>query len=110
MIDWNRVAELREEVGLENFDEVVDLFLFEVEDELSRLRDSPNISTLAARFHFLKGSAMNLGFAASSELCQSGETAAGKGHEGRIDIEAVVACYDISKHEFTCGLHRFAAA
>ncbi|WP_442970022.1 hypothetical protein [Roseovarius sp. ZX-A-9] len=38
MIDWSRVAELRSEIGAEDFDEVVELFLEEVEAEISVLR------------------------------------------------------------------------
>lgn len=34
MIDWNRAAELREEVGAEDFSEVVDLFLEECDDAI----------------------------------------------------------------------------
>ncbi|MEQ8292319.1 MAG: Hpt domain-containing protein [Roseovarius sp.] len=110
MIDWNRVSELREEVGEDNFDEVIDLFLFEVEDELARLRHCRDAETLAARLHFLKGSALNLGFAAFSDLCQAGETAAGKSAEPETDTDAILTCYDQSKQAFVRGLHRFAAA
>ena len=34
MIDWTKVAELRDEVGAQGFDEVIDLFLDEVEEAL----------------------------------------------------------------------------
>ena len=39
MIDWNRVAALREEVGAEDFDEVVELFLQEVDEERLGVED-----------------------------------------------------------------------
>ena len=55
MIDWKRVSELREEVGEENFDEVIDLFLFEVEDELARLTGCHATATLAARAALSQG-------------------------------------------------------
>ncbi|WP_422029957.1 Hpt domain-containing protein [Roseovarius sp.] len=110
MIDWKRVSELREEVGEENFDEVIDLFLFEVEDELARLTASHAKATLAARLHFLKGSALNLGFTAFSALCQAGETAAGNDAGADVDIDGVLTCYDQSKQAFIRGMHRIAAA
>ena len=110
MIEWKRVSELREEVGEENFDEVIDLFLFEVEDELGRLRNCRDSAALAARLHFLKGSALNIGFTAFSALCQAGETAAGNGAEADVDIEGVLTCYDQSKQAFVRGLHSIAAA
>ena len=37
MIEWDRVAELRDEVGAEDFAEVVELFLDEVEATLARI-------------------------------------------------------------------------
>ena len=58
MIDWDRLKELRDEVGAEDFDEVVELFLDEVEGVMDRLRDSPDVDTLEEDLHFLKGSAL----------------------------------------------------
>ena len=40
MIDWPRVKELREEVGAEGFGEVVDLFIEEVEEVISKLGEN----------------------------------------------------------------------
>ena len=36
MIDWERVAELKDEVGDDDFAEIADLFLAEVEEQLAR--------------------------------------------------------------------------
>jgi len=110
MIDWKRVSELRKEVGEDNFDEVIDLFLFEVEEELARLANCRDAAALAARLHFLKGSALNIGFTSFSVLCQAGETAAGNGAEADVDIDGVLTCYDQSKQAFVRGLPRIAAA
>ena len=38
MIDWARVRELKDEVGADAFDEVVELFLEEVEEVIVRLQ------------------------------------------------------------------------
>ena len=38
MIDWTRVETLREEVGAEEFSEVVDLFLNEVDAALQKMK------------------------------------------------------------------------
>lgn len=110
MIDWQRVWELRDEVGAENFDEVVDLFLFEVEDELTKLREGGDNSALEARLHFLRGSAMNLGFEAFSQICLAGELAAGNGSDADIHIDNVLKCYVLSKSEFLQRMERIAAA
>ena len=41
MIDWNRISTLRDEVGAEDFDEVVELFLDEVEEVILPVVASP---------------------------------------------------------------------
>ena len=85
MIDWIRVEELRDEIGPEDFAEVAELFLMEVEDTLSRLGDAEKDSqTLQELMHFLKGSALNLGFSDLAETCSKAESA---GAEGSIDTD-----------------------
>jgi len=110
MIDWARVSELRDEIGAEDFGEVVDLFLEEVESEIAALRLGYEPATLESRLHFLKGSALNLGFEAFSQLCQHGETAASKGHHNDIDVPATLVCFDQSKTTFLNGLNELSAA
>ena len=73
MIDWTRVEELKQEVGEDDFSEVVDLFLEEVEETITRLKQTPDLSQLEEDMHFLKGSALNLGFEQFSTLCQAGD-------------------------------------
>lgn len=106
MIDWKRVCELHEEVGEDSFNEVIDLFLFEVEDELARLSDCHSPETLSARLHFLKGCAINIGFTEFSALCQAGEVSGGT----TVDVESIRSCYSQSKEAFLRDLHRIAAA
>jgi len=50
MIDW-----------AEDFDEVVELFLEEVDEAIVALRDLTDLSELEPQCHFLKGSALNIG-------------------------------------------------
>lgn len=102
MIDWARVTELREEIGEEDFAEVVDLFLEEVDAVIQTL--TPGMDDLEAQLHFLKGSALNLGFDAFSALCQAGETAAGAGAGGDVDIASIRSVYTASRAEFATGL------
>lgn len=112
MIDWQRVQILRGEIGADAFDEVVDLFLDEVETEIDKLRD-PAISTgpdLEAHLHFLKGSALNLGFQTFSALCHSGETAVASGKGDTLDLSAVLDCYEQSKACFLSGPKKGQAA
>jgi HPt (histidine-containing phosphotransfer) domain-containing protein len=103
MIDWLRVKELREEVGEEDFDEVVELFLEEVEGVIGKLRTGDR-SALEQDLHFLKGSAMNLGFDDFSALCMKGERDSAAGAAASVDLDAVFVSYEQSKAEFLAKL------
>lgn len=110
MIDWTRVEELRDEIGPEDFAEVAELFLIEVEDTLSRLKDAENDSqTLQELMHFLKGSALNLGFSQLAETCSTAESAAAKGSI-QTDIPYLKSLYNQSRILFEAEYaQRFAA-
>ena len=104
MIDWARVSELKNEIGAEDFADIVDIFLEEVEVELGALRGIVPDADLESKLHFLKGSALNLGFHEFSLLCQDGETAAARGDFENINLSATLDAYDRSKMEFLAGL------
>ncbi|AXT35715.1 Hpt domain-containing protein [Phaeobacter sp. LSS9] len=99
MIDWSRAKELHEEVGAEDFSEVVEIFLEEVEGVIEKLR-SPDLATLEQDLHFLKGSALNLGFRQFSRLCQEGERRSAQGEAKDVDTGAIISSYENSKEEF----------
>ena len=103
MINWDRVIELREEVGSEDFLEVVDLFLEEVDDVIERLQETDCSSEIEAQLHFLKGSALNLGFRALGELCSAGERLARDGRLGEFDLGDIFGVYGLSMAEFLAG-------
>ena len=100
MIDWERVNTLRDEVGAEDFDEVVELFLDEVEEVVARLHATPDLNTLEEDLHFLKGSALGLGFSAFSALCQTGESLSAKGNADAVDLPEILKSYSDSKQVF----------
>lgn len=100
MIDWARVQRLRDEVGSEDFREVVALFLEEVDEVAARLRAGPDPGRLEADLHFLKGSALNLGFADFGALCHAGEQRAAAGDAAAVDVAGLVAVYDRSRAAF----------
>ena len=104
MIDWERVMDLREEVGPEDFLEVAELFLSEVGSVLERLGQAINVNTLENDMHFLKGAALNLGFADFAQMCRQGEQLAAAANFGAIDIAAVIACFNNSRDSFIAGL------
>ncbi|MCG7623778.1 MULTISPECIES: Hpt domain-containing protein [unclassified Epibacterium] len=99
MIDWPRVRELKDEVGEDGFEEVIELFLEEVEGVIDKLK-SGDRSQLEQDLHFLKGSALNLGFRDFSNLCFEGERLAANGQDSTIDLPGVFSSYDLSKARF----------
>lgn len=110
MIDWNRVTELRDEIGAEDFSEVFDLFLDEVQGVIARLRRDLRRDDLESDLHFLKGSALNLGFSAFADKCQAGERQAANGRFDQVNLPAILGCFDRSLAEFNADLpKRFAA-
>lgn len=109
MIDWTRVTELRDEIGADDFGEVVDMFLEETDEVIARLNPGDAAKSLEADMHFLKGAALNLGFAAFAALCQEGERRAALGEAG-LNIAAVQDCYALSKTALTQGILALSAA
>lgn len=104
MIDWDRVATLKEEVGAEDFEEVVELFLDEVDSAIDALAAQPQPQDLEEQLHFLKGSALSLGFRSFSDLCQAGETAAAQSADAAIDVDEIMTCYKQSRDSFLAEL------
>jgi HPt (histidine-containing phosphotransfer) domain-containing protein len=104
MIDWVQVNTLRDDVGKDEFEEIVEIFIDEVEDVIERLRATPDLKTLGDDLHFLKGSALNLGFSTFSEHCQRGEANSAAGRADQVDIPALLMAYDASKGKFIAEL------
>lgn len=110
MIDWSRVEELRTEIGADDFAEVVEIFLEEVEEAIDAIRGEVPTDKIESKLHFLKGSALNLGFSEFSTLCQAGETAAAQGEYKKISLSDVIRSYEHSKAEFLRALPNVSAA
>ena len=90
MIDRTRLNGLREDIGEEDFADVAFLFVAEITEHLQRLRDDPARAT-AADFHFLCGSAANMGFVAMAEACRRAEAACAADRPP--DIDAIAECF-----------------
>lgn len=110
MIDWKRIGALREDVGEEDFADVVEIFIDEVTEMIDRLRSAPVVATLGDDLHALKGSALNLGFTDFAQMCQQGETQAANGQANEISLAPILDCYDLSKQAFLSGLEKNKAA
>lgn len=110
MIDWDRVAQLREEVGEDDFQEVVAMFFDEVSGEIEALNSEQTAQEVEATLHFLKGAALNLGLVDFATLCSRGEDLARDGDTSGIDIDGVLNCYRDSVDSFFKTLSGTAAA
>ncbi len=102
MIDWDRLRDLRGEIGDDGFDEVVEMFLEETDEVIDRLSCDGGAKALESDLHFLKGSALNLGFSDLAALCQDGERAASLGGTD-VDLDRVRATYQASKAALASG-------
>lgn len=110
MIDYTRLQTLRDELGEEDFIEVVEIFIEEVSSMVADLRAAPKLETLSEDLHALKGSALNLGFSAFANLCQAGETEAAQGLAADVALPEILDCYDQSKGLFLAHLQERSAA
>lgn len=109
MIAWERVKELRAEIGNDDFAEVAVMFLEEADEAVARLLPGLSAKAMEADLHFLKGAALNLGFDALSGLCQEGERRAASG-DTSVDLELVRNAYFASKAAFEAGMDQAFAA
>lgn len=75
-VDWDRLNELRDDIGEEDFADVALLFVGELQETLDRLMEG---TAVASDFHFLRGSASNLGFVALVAACSTAEAACNDG-------------------------------
>jgi len=103
MIDWDRVEELRSEIGEDDFAEVAEMFMAEVEEVVDRLRQHPDPGSYEADLHFLKSSALNLGFSQLAALCEDGEHRSAAGDASSVELAPIFACYEASKAEFSAA-------
>ena len=104
MIDWKRISELKREIGDAEFDEVVELFIEEVDAVILRLKQEPNPELFEENLHFLKGCSVNLGFADLAALCLAGETMSSGGNAEKVELANVFDSYEMSKRVFFEGM------
>jgi HPt (histidine-containing phosphotransfer) domain-containing protein len=104
MIDWKRVAELKEEIGADGFAEVADMFLEEAEGAVRALLAGLPAEEVEGQLHFLKGSALNLGLSELAAICQEGERKAAAGQGAAVDTAQVAAIYRASQASLLGGL------
>ena len=92
LVDQSRLNTLRAEVGEDVFAEVLEISVQELDEAIADL-DSPNL----AKLHFLKGSALNAGFAELSALCAVGEARLKKDPGAYLPTEQFLSIYAESR-------------
>ena len=107
LVNWGRVGELADEIGGDEFAEVLEIFLEECDGAAARLGDT---DALEADLHFLRGAAMNLGLDRLAAACQSGERAAAGGDGASVDRAGIASLYDASRAALVDGAERRGAA
>ncbi len=110
MIDWKRVADLRDEIGADGFAEVADMFLEEADQAVRGLAQGLPADAVEGQLHFLKGSALNLGLSDLAAICQDGERRAAAGQAAEVDLDRVATVYHQSRSALMDGLARDNAA
>jgi len=98
MIDWDRVAELRDEIGSEDLATVIGMFLDEVAEKLLEVQDGTSKASLSENMHFLRSSALNIGFSELAKMCSEVEAKADAG-DLHVDAAAIAACFEASADE-----------
>lgn len=93
MIDWQRLNTLREDIGEDDFGDVALLFVSEMTEHLDRLAGDPALARMED-FHFLRGSAANMGLSALVDACGLAEAACLAGQPP--DVTGINALFDAS--------------
>lgn len=104
-VDWDRLNELRADIGEEDFADVAMLFVAELQEHLDGLTAD---KATAADFHFLRGSAANLGFVTLVSACSLGEAACNACKTP--DVEAVRTAFTAAMQEVAPHVPELAAA
>jgi len=97
MIDWNRMTELKTDVGAEDFAEVIEIFMEEVEGVLSPMLSGEKRSRIDEDLHFLRGSALNIGFHRFAGICAEAEKLVATGRTGDIALGEIGRVFEASK-------------
>lgn len=78
------------------------MFLEEADEVIARIAVAAGAKALEADLHFLKGAALNLGFAEFAGLCQDGERRAAAG-DTSVDLDRVCRSYQESTLALEAG-------
>jgi len=97
VIDWERIEQLERDFGTECLTEVIHMFFSEAEEVIAPLRRGDARRDLRSDMHFLKGSALNLGFRQLASLCSEAEQLAARGRRSEVGIAEILGAYDAAR-------------
>jgi HPt (histidine-containing phosphotransfer) domain-containing protein len=97
VISIERIDELKTEVGEDDFEEIVALFMSESRTIIGRLQAATDPAEAEDLLHALKGSALNLGFDMLASLCAEGQGAEVGSAVWNARLERLLDVFDESK-------------
>ncbi len=100
MIDSERISDLEDEIGADDLEMILTLFLDEAADTLARIETGLDAEGLGRAMHFLRSGALNMGL-------QGLATAAGK-IAGERDVDPVAAA-DLLREVLSLTREQFAS-
>lgn len=100
MIDWQTASDLKQAIGTDVFNEVVTVFFTEADKTLTRMMAATTADGMKSELHFMKGSALNLGFSDLAQICQRLETRAEAG-DTDLPLAQVKTTYLASRDQFS---------
>ena len=109
MLDLPRIETLRHELGEVVFSEVASDFLMEVDGVMANIGHAGSAASLIEDLHFVRGSAMALGFTALALLCEVVERQAGE-NSLSVDLAPLKLVYKMSVRQFGTLLKRHEVA
>lgn len=107
-MDWDRVRDLREDVGEDDLGGIIALFLEETDAVVAQLAAHRSAGELRSDLHFLKGSALNIGMASFAQACHAAEEQLSCDN-GSVDIDLILGLYVQSREALVSGLTKLAA-
>ena len=103
MIDWKRFDELKNEIGEDAIMEIAEIFLEEMAEVVDPIRQGALPKSIPHLLHFLKGAALNVGFADLANFCTKAEQ-----DPSNLNADTLVSTFDASKSAFLLGLAKTA--
>lgn len=98
MIDWQHIKELEADLGADAFPDLVVVFLDEISEAVQAIE--PPATPSEAQMHFLKGTALTLGFTDLGNRASDAETTLRNDPNAKLDLDELQSAYQSELAEF----------